>query len=336
MIDYLTYDDYAAYNPQLKPSQQRNAGGMQSKTYRVRLALEEFFPGATKVVSRVEDITASVVLIEPLWYLMNRGNEYAETGTTEQTEAALKALHSMPIKRIIYGSEFAPLRMSREELAAFFGNGDIVTYNCEFLKNLFSYIDVPTRHLLTDPMDKAFVPGPSPRKKQVVSMGSISWIKNTMQIIEVYKRLEGKVDRVYIGSGRLWGVIDDRNDELEAELFANCEQVIPNAAMPNTIGVLQESKVGYWCAWHDTFSSCAHEMIACGMPVVAAPHGHAKELPIIIESEVERQVEKILEVAEMDDEAYTQSSIRLAEWTENTVSNAVFASQLREIIRELL
>ena len=44
VLDYLTYDDYAAYSPQLKPFQQRNAGGMQSKTYRVRLALEEFFP----------------------------------------------------------------------------------------------------------------------------------------------------------------------------------------------------------------------------------------------------------------------------------------------------
>ena len=335
MIDYLTYEDYSVYDPQLKPSQQRNAGGMQSKTYRVRLALEEFFPGS-KVVSCVEDITEKVVLIEPLWYIMNRANEYHESGTTQKTESDLEQLYSMPIKRIIYGSEFGPLRMSREEQAAFFGNGDIVTYNCEFLKNLFSYIDIPTRHLLTDPMDVSFVPGTLPRTKQVVSMGSISWIKNTMQIIEVYKRLEGLIDRVYIGNGRLWGVADDRSDELEEALFANCEKVIPNAAMSDSIAELQQSKIGYWCAWHDTFSSCAHEMIACGVQVVAAPHGHAKELPIIIESEVERQVEKILEVAEIEDEAYNQLSSELADWTANTVSNEVFASQLREIIREIL
>ena len=114
MIDYLTFEDYERYNPNLKPSEQANAGGMQSKTYRVRLALEQFFPGS-KVVSRVADITAAVVLIEPLWYLMNRGREFEDSGTTEKTESDLGLLQKMPVKRIIYGSEFAALRMSREE-----------------------------------------------------------------------------------------------------------------------------------------------------------------------------------------------------------------------------
>ena len=63
MIDYLTAEDYALYNPDIKPSRQRNAGGMQTKTYRVRDALEEYFP-TSKTVHILEDITEKIVLIE--------------------------------------------------------------------------------------------------------------------------------------------------------------------------------------------------------------------------------------------------------------------------------
>ena len=88
MIDYLTAEDYALYNPDTKPSRQRNAGGMQTKTYRVRDALDEFFPGS-KTVHKLEDITEKIVLIEPLWYILKPEHEPIEYWENQMN--ALKA-----------------------------------------------------------------------------------------------------------------------------------------------------------------------------------------------------------------------------------------------------
>ena len=330
MIDYLTSEDYALYNPDIKPSRQRNAGGMQTKTYRVRDALEEYFP-TSKTVYKIEDITADIVLVEPLWYILKPGHE-----PIEYWENQMNALKAVEAKKIIYGSEFSLLRVHPYWRKEFIAQGDIVTANCKFLRRLFNYVGISGTELLTDPMDARFVPGSFERKKRVVAMGSISWMKNTKHLIEVFKRLEGEVERVYIGSARLWGYIDKVFEELQAELFEHTDRIIPDASMLESILELQQAKVGFWCAYHDTFSSCTHEMLACGMPVVAVPHGHAGELPVNIESDINNQVDKILEIANMPDDKYTKMSNELAVWSRAHNSNSVFASQLREIIRKIL
>lgn len=324
MIDYLTVEDYALYNPDVKPSRQRNAGGMQSKTYRVRDALEEFFP-CSKTVHKLEDITAGIVLIEPLWYFL----------PVEHLENQMNALKSVKAKKIIYGSEFSPLRAHPYWRKEFIAQGDIVTVNCEFLRGLFNYMGITGAELLTDPMDARFVPGAMAREKRVVAMGSISWMKNAKHLIEVFKRLEGQVERVYIGSAKLWGYLEQESERLQTELFKHTDRIISDATRLESISELQQAKVGFWCAYHDTFSSCTHEMLACGVPVVAAPHGHAQELPISIESDINKQVDKILEIANMEDDAHKKLSDSLASWSESHNSNAVFAAQLREVIRKI-
>lgn len=72
MIDILTWDHYARYDPNLPPSKQGGAGGMQSKTYRTLEALQNCFPGSS-VVTEVDEIKSTVVLIEPLHFTL--GNE---------------------------------------------------------------------------------------------------------------------------------------------------------------------------------------------------------------------------------------------------------------------
>ena len=319
MIDYLTYIDYALYDPQIKPSAQRNAGGMQSKTYRVREALEQFFPGS-RVISEVDDIRAQVVLIEPLRFIM-------------KPDESLERLKQMDVKKIIYGSEFGPLRISPVERQRLFELGDVITANCEFLKNLFDYIGIHTDFILTDPVSDEFHPVNRPRRNQVVCGGNISWIKNTMQLIEIYKRLEGICERVYIGSSKLWGFADKADEKLQKELFSHTDRVLPDATPGEVAEEMQQSKVGYWCAYHDTFSSWTHELLACGVPVVAAPHGLAPELPIMVDADVEMQVKLVQEIIDMPEEQFSQKSAHLANWSRANLSNEVFATQLREIIR---
>ena len=153
VIDYLTAKDYALYNPDVKPSRQRNAGGMQSKTARVRDALDEYFP-TSKTVYKLEDITADIVLVEPLWYILKPSHE-----PIEYWENQMNALKGVKAKKIIYGSEFSLLRVHPYWRKEFIAQGDIVTVNCDFLRGLFDYVGITGAELLTDPMDARFVPG---------------------------------------------------------------------------------------------------------------------------------------------------------------------------------
>ena len=320
MISYLTFEDYAVYNQYLSPSQNRNAGGMQSKVYRVREALDLGFPGS-KVVSEVEDINANVVLVEPLRFFMRPGD-----GTLEK----LKALDA---KKILYGSEFAPMRVPPSVRDALFEACDLITVNCKFLQNLFAYIGWKDTHLLVDPYPTdMFCLPTAERKNRVVAGGQISWQKNTMHLIEVFKRLEGVAERVYIGSGTLWGKFDWQK-RLEDELFEHTDRIVPDATPAEVAVELKEAKCGVWCAFHDTFSSWTHEALCCGLPVVASCHGLSPELPIQTAMGVDDQVRLVGEILDMPSDAYQEQSEGLAQWSVENVSYEVFLSQLRDIVR---
>ena len=325
MIDYLTYFSYADYDPNVAPSRQGQAGGMQSKTYRVREALDAYYPGS-KVVSNIEEITAPVVLIEPLSFFM-----------LEDPEAELNKLKLIQAKKIVYGSEYAPMRMSPTMRSLLFDNVDMVTANCHFLRRLLTYIGIDASHILTDPMSKVFSPPQSlqERKNRVVAMGQVSAEKNTKQVTEMFKRLEGVAERVYIGSASLWGPDPMRAKELEEELFEHTDRILPDA-IPSEVAVeLQQSKVGYWCAFHDTWSTCTHEMIACGVPVIASNHGLADELPIQIASEVDDQIRLIQETLTLPDDEYLALSASLDKWNRENASYDVFLSQLQAVLRRV-
>ena len=325
MIDYLTYFDYARYDPNIAPSRQGTAGGMQSKTYRVREALDAYYPGS-KVVSNIEEITAPVVLIEPLSFFM-----------LEDPEAELNKLKMVNAKKIVYGSEYAPMRMSPSMRSLLFDNVDLVTANCYFLKRLLTYIGIDASHILTDPMSEVFSPPESQdeRKNRIVAMGQVSAEKNTKQVTEVFKRLEGVAERVYIGSASLWGPDPMRAKQLEEELFEHCDRILPDAK-PSEIAVeLQQAKVGYWCAFHDTWSTCTHEMIACGLPVIAANHGLAEELPVTTASEIDDQIRLIQETLTLPSDEYLKLSASLDKWNRENASYAVFLSQLQTVLRRV-
>ena len=325
MISYLTFEDYAVYNQYLSPSQNRNAGGMQSKVYRVREALDLGFPGS-KVVSEVEDIDANVVLVEPLRFFMRPGD-----GTLEK-------LKELDAKKILYGSEFAPLRVPPSVRNALFEACDLITVNCKFLQNLFAYIGWEETHLLVDPYPTdvfCLPPSPDIRKNRVIAGGQISWQKNTMHLIEVFKRLNGVVERVYIGSGTLWGKFDFQK-RLEDELFEHTDRIVPDATPAEVAAELKEAKCGVWCAYHDTFSSWTHEALACGLPVVASSHGLSPELPIKTSPNLNGQVSLIREILDMPSDAYQKQSKELAQWSVENVSYDVFLEQLREIMRLVL
>ena len=72
-----------------------------------------------------------------------------------------------------------------------------------------------------------------------------------------------------------------------------------------------------------------------GIPVVAAKHGLASEIPVWSASGVRTQVEAIKRLLNETDESLEKQSERISKWADENVSYAAFQGQLKEVLRSV-
>lgn len=334
MIDYLTHPKFTGYDESQPPSSQpKGGGGMATKTCRVLEALKQRYP-KTRVITNADRITADTVLIEPLLFTLP--TEGYPGHDPETPEDALGKLENCSAKKILYNSELTLLRMPHSLREHILSVCDLVTINCKFQADLFKYVDVYSSHTLCDPIPDKFLPrlDYSRRKPRVVVTGNISWQKNAPQVIEVFKGLKGVIERVYIGSASLW--FDTSNEDvpqrLQDELYAHTDRVVHEATTPQMVDEFHNARFGLWLAYHDTFASGLHEMLMAGMPVVAAKHGLAAEIPAWSASGVRAQIDAVKRLVDETDDALEEQSKRISAWSVETVSYGAFQEQLKEVL----
>ena len=336
MIDYLTHPKFLNYDPSVLPSSQGGGGGMGTKTYRVLEALRDVYP-RTQGICDASEITADTVLIEPLRFtLPTESYGDKEYETVEQLIYTLRACKS---KKILYCSELTLMRMPHFLREQVLGVCDCVTANCKFQANVFKYVGVHTSHILCDPVPDVFLSRLSykERKPRLVATGNVSWQKNAPQVTEVFKGLKGAVERVYVGSASLWYDASEEEgpQRLQEELYANTDRVVHEATTDQIAEEFRNARFGFWCAYHDTFATGAQEMMMSGIPVVAAKHGLASEIPVWSASGVRTQVEAIKRLLNETDESLEKQSERISKWADENVSYAAFQGQLKEVLRSV-
>ena len=334
MIDYLTHPKFLNYDPSVLPSSQGGGGGMGTKTSRVLEALRDVYP-RTQGICDASEITADTVLIEPLRFTLPM-----EGYGDREYESAEKLIHELrnhESRKILYCSELTLMRIPHSLRAQVVGACDVVTANCKFQANVFKYAGVHTNHILCDPVPDVFLSRLSyrERKPRLVATGNVSWQKNAPQVTEVFKGLKGAVERVYVGSASLWYHASEEEgpQRLQEELYANTDRVVREATTSQIAEEFQNARFGLWCAYHDTFATGAQEMMMSGMPVVAAKHGLASEIPVWSASGVRAQVEAIKRLAKETDESLEEQSDRISKWARENVSYAAFQGQLKEVLR---
>ncbi len=336
MIDYLTHPKFLNYDPSILPSSQGGGGGMGTKTYRVLEALRDVYP-RTQGICDASEITADTVLIEPLRFTLT--TEGYGDREYENVEQLIHGLRNHKSRKILYCSELTLMRMPhllREQVVKL---SDVVTANCKFQANVFKYVNVNTNHILCDPVPDVFLSRLSykERKPRLVATGNVSWQKNAPQVTEVFKGLKGVMERVYVGSASLWytALEEEGPQRLQEELYANTDRVVHEATTAEIAREFQNARFGFWCAFHDTFATAAQEMMMSGMPVVAAKHGLASEIPAWSASGVRAQVEAIKRLANETDESLEEQSERISKWARENVSYAAFQGQLKEVLRSV-
>ena len=334
MIDYLTHPKFLNYDPSILPSSQGGGGGMGTKTYRVLEALRDVYP-RTQGICDASEITADTVLIEPLRFTLP--TEGYGDREYENVEKLIHGLRNHESRKILYCSELTLMRMPHDLREQVLGLFDCVTANCKFQANVFKYVNVNTNHILCDPVPDVFLSRLTyrERKPRLVATGNVSWQKNAPQVTEVFKGLKGAVERVYVGSASLWytALEEEGPQRLQEELYANTDRVVREATTEQIAREFQNARFGFWCAFHDTFATGAQEMIMSGMPVVAAKHGLASEIPVWSASGVRAQVEAIKRLSSETDESLEEQSERISKWAVENVSYAAFQGQLKEVLR---
>ena len=199
MINYLTHYTFVGYDESKRPSEQPaplTGGGVATKTARVMETLKKAYPSAAAVTT-CEDIDAEFVLVEPLYFTMQQPLPPMEL---------VRQLANVKARKILYCSEKSIFRMHPKLRNALIDACDIVTVNCAFMRNLFPYLEINIPVVtLCDPIPEHIFFNPDPLRKtpHILAMGYIIWHKHVEGIIEVFKRLEGVVERTYIGSNRL-------------------------------------------------------------------------------------------------------------------------------------
>ena len=331
MINYLTQNTFADYNDKVNPSQQvgqASGGGMGNKSARVVDVLRTVYPNVSTITS-AKDINAEIVFIEPLLFFM----DWCEGFNVDEE---LEALQNSSALKVLYNSELALMRMNHNKRTSLIAACDIVTTNCEFHRNLLGYlhIDKPL-HLLCDPVPDDFHNYKSPRKKmELIVVSYISWFKNTTEVIEIFKRLEGVIKRKYVGSNSLWSNVPilPTSIRLQRELYKNCDTVFPELNRLQLAKEMRKSRFGLWVAYHDAYSYSVQEMLRSGVIIVGSNHGLTHEIPIETATGAKSKVELIKKLMEQPIPELNKRSLEISEWAKTFSSYDVFLDQVKGII----
>ena len=339
MIDYLTHPKFLAYDPSILPSQQPcGSGGMHVKTRWVLDALQDIYP-RTRGIADSSEIEADTVLIEPIRFALPIMAAESENRDYENNEMLLDGLKQHKGRKVLFCTEFSMLRIAPALRAELLNTCHLVTASCEFIRQLFKYININTNHILRDPISPICFAETDykSRRPEIIATGNISWQKNSQQLIEVFKALANVVKRVYIGSASLW--YDATNDpvqqRLQEELYKHTDEVIKECTLQPLITRFQQSRFGLWLAWHDATATAVHQMIASGTLITAANHGLAAEIPVWTASGVQAQVQAINQLVSEPNQNLEEQSARVKDWATNHVSYTAFYDQIQQVLKAI-
>ena len=326
---YLTLDRYSKYDPIAPISLSNPGGGMGPKTLSAIDVWRGFYD-----VQASEDINvgADILVVEPLWFLLRGdGNNLVEP----DVEDAIDQYKSHPARiKILYTSELALLKLGRGHLGQIVDASTVVTTNCEFQRKLFDMYDILTMPLC-DVTDGSYFDSDSLKRLSVMGMGRISHEKNSQKVVEIFKRLEGKIERVYFGSASLWGFSKDNDLPIESELKSHCDTIFSNVPQTTVVRELAGVSLAIFDTFHDCCSTSNLQALASGCLCFYGHHGLWKERPGI------HGLETIDDFVEAIEEATDQFTclpdnglrIKAEEWAINNTSSNCFINEWQDIIK---
>ena len=140
----------------------------------------------------------------------------------------------------------------------------VIVVNTKYLYDIMSTLGIVPIGYLNDAIDiHLFKPGP--KEMTVIAAGGLKHIKNPYLLIDIFRQLEGKMKRVYIGNAAVWSNEDREEDLVMAKAMKACtDEWIENASYVEMAYHFAHGAIGINDTWHDVSSRVNQEMHAAG------------------------------------------------------------------------
>lgn len=272
MIDLMYPSSIQRYDPEKPASAQNPGGGMATKVASVANALSAFY--MTQLISRWEDVSSPVVLIEPLTPRLS----------SQDLDLWIEDLKACSAHKILYCSEMEVMRWHPKAFKSVADHVDVVTANTDYQKSMIQTLSlgqvVPLR--LCDPIDTALF-RPSPDKEKIVfGAGRIARFKNSGFLIDVFQKLnKSGIHTAYYGDVGLWG--NKKPDPKDVAIQDAIKETVSEyeGSMPRTdlSARFGEASVIIGKTTHDVYSSTHVEALASGCVSIGGGHPMYRERP---------------------------------------------------------
>ena len=177
-----------------KPLGMKNpGGGMGTKYSRVRDLLSQRYPNI-RLVSDIDEIDSDSVIVDAFWFASN---------PKEKVDAFLDKEFRFSL---LYGSQENLLTWPNTPRKKLLGSITHITHNCRYQQNLYRVCGIYHSRFLCDPVPEHIF-YPAPKNPRIFCSGQISWEKNTIELIKLYRILQEETDikTCYAGTATLWG-----------------------------------------------------------------------------------------------------------------------------------
>ena len=276
-LKFLVPHNFASLDLLRRPGPDNAGGGLGIKYARIEHAgLPDF--NCTRIRTPY-DVTlgciskGDIVFADFMWLVCDQG------GTTRTDRA--KSFIEIDNSKIIIGSEFCISTLPRSIADQEIESADIITHNCDHLRNLFGTIGIYDSRFLCDPVPSAFYPSRYKRPR-LVCLGNINERKNTKEVVTIFERLKDTdIELVFLGGCSMWGHITANKEymAIQNQIESLADIFIENATQEEVASICNEATFYAHFSIHDISSYSMQENMTSGNIVFGLRHPILKERP---------------------------------------------------------
>ena len=287
--------------------------------------------------SDIKALSASVCLTETCFFVSNITDPDYLGALEHRLHQFRQYKDATKTDVILICAELSLFKMPLKHRKLLLDAVDVLAVTDPYLMQLLKGIGVLPNGYLCDAIDPNIF-RPAEKEMTVTAVGGLKHIKNIDWILEVFKRLEGKMKRTYLGSAALW------SDETRPEDTKLIEEIkdVTEAYYPDASPV----EVAYHNAhaaftvndtWHDCSCRANEELLMSGVISIHGRHPLFDPRPGFRVKTPEEAVDKIAELTkdftELPDPELHQAS---RDWALKNVSTQAFMKQFESLMRGFL
>ena len=333
-IDLLTPLHYTRLNVEAARGHANAGGGMSCLMNAARATLSNRYQ--VNVCTEISELQSNLVIIDALFIANRIAKDTRREIVPEQSIAELqndKTRHPHR-KYLLWCAEMSAFRWlpaARRDIAAFV---DGITVTDPYVWQLFKGVGITPLGYLCDAINPDLF-RPAKKEMTVTAVGALKHIKNIDWIIEVFKLLEGKMKRTYLGSAGLWSR-ENRSEDgaLIPKIEAVTEEHYPNASPIEVAYHNAHAAFAVNDTWHDCSSRSNEELLMSGVISIHGRHPLFKPRPGFAVKTPGEAVAKIAELTEnftqLPDPRFHEQS---RQWALENVSTHKFMEQFGNLVR---